>query len=193
MGQISQGRLDARVQVAAADELGDLVASFNDMAGELESNRRQIDASNRSLAQANEQIEQRRKQIETILESIPTGVLSLDASRKVTHANHAFSRMFHSDAPEGQSISELFPEEVATDILHLLRKADRMGATTSQMEVTVPHSKIDVAVTAASLKHDRQRLGYVVGFEDLLGVLRAGSRRRGARWRGAWRTRSRTR
>jgi two-component system, NtrC family, nitrogen regulation sensor histidine kinase NtrY len=173
MGQISQGRLDARVQVAAADELGDLVASFNDMAGELESNRRQIDASNRSLAQANEQIEQRRKQIETILESIPTGVLSLDAARKVTHANHAFSRMFHSDAPEGQSISELFPEEVATDILHLLRKADRMGATTSQMEVTVPHSKIDVAVTAASLKHDRQRLGYVVVFEDLSDVLRA--------------------
>ena len=173
MDQISQGRLDARVQLAAADELGDLVASFNEMASELESNRRQIDESSRNLAGANEQLEQRRQQIETILESIPTGVLSLDASRNVTHANHAFSRLFHTEAPVGHSLTELFPEDVATDILHLLRKSDRMGATTSQMEVTVQRNKLDVAVTAASLKHERQRLGYVVVFEDLSDVLRA--------------------
>jgi PAS domain S-box-containing protein len=173
MDQISQGRLDARVQVTAADELGDLVTTFNEMATELESNRRQIDASNRSLAEANEQLERRRKQIETILESIPTGVLSLDASRKVTHANDAFTRLFHTSSPVGRSIGELFGEDVAGDILHLLRKSDRMGATTSQMEVTISRSTLDVAVTAASLTHDRQRLGYVVVFEDLSDVLRA--------------------
>ena len=173
MDQISQGRLDARVQVAAADELGDLVASFNDMASELESNRRQIDESSRNLGSANEQLEQRRQQIETILESIPTGVLSLDASRRVTHANNAFTRLLHTASPIGRTLGELFPEEVAADLLHLLRKSDRMGATTSQMEVTVQRNKLDVAVTAASLKHDRQRLGYVVVFEDLSDVLRA--------------------
>ena len=33
--------------------------------------------------------------METILESIPTGVLSLDAARRVTHVNQALLRMFH--------------------------------------------------------------------------------------------------
>src|SRR5437764_7306654 len=61
--EISRGRLDYRVEVHAADELGDLVAKFNAMAGELEFNRHQLETSGRELLQ-------RREQIETILESI---------------------------------------------------------------------------------------------------------------------------
>src|SRR5579871_5102741 len=74
--QISRGRLDYRVQVAAADELGELVQSFNRMAEELENSRQQIMASSSELEEANTALEQRRRHMETILESIPTGVLS---------------------------------------------------------------------------------------------------------------------
>ena len=84
--EISRGRLDYRVEIRAADEIGDLVQSFNRMAEELESSRRQIEASSRDLSSANVALEQRRRHIETILESIPNGVLSLDAERRVTHA-----------------------------------------------------------------------------------------------------------
>lgn len=73
---ISQGRLDYRVDVSSADEIGDLVRSFNRMAEDLESSRRQIESSSRDLGAANTELDQRRRQIETILESIPTGVLS---------------------------------------------------------------------------------------------------------------------
>src|SRR5580698_4298959 len=72
--EISRGRLDYRVEVRAADEIGDLVHSFNRMAGELESSRRQIEASSHELSGANVALEQRRRHIETILESIPNGV-----------------------------------------------------------------------------------------------------------------------
>jgi len=82
--EISRGRLDYRVEVSAADEIGDLVRSFNRMAEELESSRRQIEGSSRELSAANITLEQRRRHIETILESIPTGVLSLDATRRIT-------------------------------------------------------------------------------------------------------------
>src|SRR5258708_5276752 len=43
--EISRGNLDFRVEVPAADELADLVPSFNQMAEKLQISRRQIDAS----------------------------------------------------------------------------------------------------------------------------------------------------
>ena len=103
--EISRGRLDYRVDVNAADEIGDLVRSFNRMAEDLEISRRQIEASSRDVGAANAELEQRRRQMETILESIPTGVLSVDADRIVTHANEALQRMFHPEGyVRGQSV-----------------------------------------------------------------------------------------
>jgi hypothetical protein len=51
--EISRGRLDYRVEIQAADEIGDLVQSFNRMAEELQSNRRQIEESSLELSAAN--------------------------------------------------------------------------------------------------------------------------------------------
>ncbi len=185
--EISRGRLEYRVEVPATDELGALVQSFNRMAAELESSRRQIEASTHELAEANAALERRRQHIETILESIPTGVLSLDAERRTTHANSALARMFRPQLPvgapqllPGKSLGSLFPAEIVADLEHLLRKADRMGTTTSQMEITVQSSRVSAAVTAASLQLRGQRQGYVVVFEDLTDLLRA---QKQAAWR----------
>jgi two-component system, NtrC family, nitrogen regulation sensor histidine kinase NtrY len=41
--EISEGHLGHRVEVSAADELGELVRSFNRMTAELESSRRKIE------------------------------------------------------------------------------------------------------------------------------------------------------
>ena len=179
--EISRGRLDYRVEVRAADEIGDLVRSFNRMAGELESSRRQIVSSSHEISAANMELEQRRRHIETILESIPTGVLSLDAGRRVTHVNHALLRMFNpvagdTTAPEslaGVELRDLYPKDVLEDLEALLRRADRMGMTTSQMEMTLPRAKLNVAVTVATLEHEGSRLGYVLVFEDLSDLLKA--------------------
>ena len=146
--EISRGRLDYRVEVSAADEIGDLVRSFNRMAEELESSRRQIEASSRELSAANITLEQRRRHIETILESIPTGVLSLDADRQITHVNYALLRLFRPKGGEaggpglliGASLADIFPPEVLEDLEPLLRRADRMGTTTTQMEADLPRT-----------------------------------------------------
>ncbi|HEV8524502.1 MAG TPA: ATP-binding protein [Terriglobales bacterium] len=187
MQEISRGRLEHRVDVRASDELAQLVSSFNRMAAELQASRQQIDASSRELAEANFALDQRRRHMETILESIPTGVLSLDAERRVSHSNDAFERLFASQTPgaqkqsrSGATLREIFSVEVAADVEHMLRKADRMGATTSQMEIALPRTKLNVAVTAASLQHEGDRQGYVVVFEDLSDVLQA---QRQAAWR----------
>jgi two-component system, NtrC family, nitrogen regulation sensor histidine kinase NtrY len=184
--EISRGHLGYRVEVPAADELGQLVHSFNRMAEDLETSRRQVEASTQSLADANVQLEQRRRQMETILESIPTGVLSLDAQRRVSHTNHAFNRIFRPALPTGNGfpagarLEELLPQEVVEDLRYLLRKSDRMGTTTSQMEINLQRNRLNLAVTVASLQHQGQRLGYVVVFEDLSDLLKA---QKQAAWR----------
>ena len=186
--EISRGRLDYRVEIHAADELGDLVRSFNRMAEELEASRHQIDASSRELSVANTALEQRRRHIETILESIPTGVLSLDAQRRITHVNPALLRMFHpSGASDSQSspminaeLQDVFPPDVVEDLVVLLRRADRMGITTSQTEIDLHRAKLNAALTVATLKHDEERLGYVLIFEDLSDLLKA---QKQAAWR----------
>jgi len=186
--QISRGRLDYRVQVAAADELGELVASFNRMAEELETSRQQIMASSRELKDANLALEQRRRHMETILESIPTGVLSLDAKRRVTHANVALQRIFNPQSRiadrvnflTGSTLSEIFPKEIGEDLEPLLRRADRMGVATSQVELSWHGSMLNVAVTVATLEHENLGLGYVVIFEDLSDLLKA---QKQAAWR----------
>ena len=48
----------------------------------------------RALEDTNTELEQRRRHIETILENVPTGVLSLDPEKRVSHSNVAFGRMF---------------------------------------------------------------------------------------------------
>jgi two-component system nitrogen regulation sensor histidine kinase NtrY len=185
--EISRGRLDYRVEISAADEIGDLVRSFNRMAEELETSRRQIEASSRELSAANVALEQRRRHIETILESIPTGVLSLNAERRITHVNHALLRMFTApghlaitQASIGAHLRDVFPSEVLDDLEPLLRRADRMGTTTTQIEISLQRLTLNVAVTVATLQHAGQGLGYVLVFEDLSDLLRA---QKQAAWR----------
>jgi hypothetical protein len=181
--EISLGHLGYRVEVSAADELGQLVSSFNDMAAELESSRKKIDQSARALTETNTELEQRRRHIETILENIPTGVLSLDPERHVTHSNVAFGRMFwpHGGMPVvGSTLLDVFSGETASDLEHLLRRADRMSLTAAQFEIPVEKDKLNVSVTVSSVQHGRQRLGYVIVFEDFSELLKA---QREAAWR----------
>jgi two-component system nitrogen regulation sensor histidine kinase NtrY len=153
----------------------------------LETSRRQIEASSRDVREANAELDQRRRQMETILESIPTGVLSFDAGRSVTLANQALLRMFHPEGyTEGQHmlrgarLTDVFPPEVLQDLEPLLRRADRMGMTTSQMEMPLLRASLNVAVTVATLHHQDENSGYVIVFEDLSDLLKA---QKQAAWR----------
>ncbi|MFY9978047.1 MAG: ATP-binding protein, partial [Candidatus Sulfotelmatobacter sp.] len=185
--EIARGRLDHRIDVSAADEIGDLVRSFNKMAADLEVSRKQIVASTMEARAANAELDQRRQHMETILESIPTGVLSLDAERNVTHANQALVRMFHPDGYLDRErvlrharLEEVFPKEVMEDLEPMLRRTDRMGMTTSQIETQLQRAPLNAAVTVAALRHQDERSGYVIVFEDLSDLLKA---QKQAAWR----------
>jgi two-component system nitrogen regulation sensor histidine kinase NtrY len=175
--QIRGGHLGYRIQVPAADEFARLVASFNQMAVQLEQNRSQIERAGRdladanvALAQANTDLERRSNEISTILENIPTGVLSLDSRELITHSNRAFKDLFgRTDTPFDKPLEAVLDPQLSEDLKRLLRRADRMGTAAREFEVGGMHLEI----TAASLMRGRSRLGYVLVFEDLSELLRA--------------------
>ena len=181
--EISRGRLDYRVEAQGGSEIGQLVASFNRMAADLEASRNGVEASGRELAHINSELEQRSRHIETILESVPSAVLSVNAAHEIVRANAAVYRLLRLDQEPPvrlHDLHEVLPPDAVADLEHMFRKADRMGSTTSQMEFATPRVKLNVAVTVASLdapsirnRNGNQRAGYVVVFEDLTDILRA--------------------
>jgi two-component system, NtrC family, nitrogen regulation sensor histidine kinase NtrY len=186
--EISRGRLDYRVPVSAADEIGDLVRSFNRMAEDLESSRRQIEASSLDLSAANAELDQRRRQMETILESIPTGVLSLDAERRVTHvqsgvAAHVSSRGRTRWRPQilsRRAAGRCIPRRSAGGFRSAAAARRSHGHDHQPDGDAVASRSLNVAVTVATLRHQGERSGYVVVFEDLSDLLKA---QKQAAWR----------
>ncbi|HEV2422484.1 MAG TPA: ATP-binding protein [Candidatus Acidoferrales bacterium] len=171
--QISRGNLDYRITTRAHDELGILVESFNQMAGQLGRSRKQIDDFTSSLQQAVEEIESRRKLIETILENIPTAVLSLDADGAVNRINSAGVAMFGPPSASVASLSELLGADAARHILHLMRRSARMGVASQELEISTAGRLHHAAVTVSSLGSSRDSSGFVVVIDDLTELLRA--------------------
>jgi two-component system nitrogen regulation sensor histidine kinase NtrY len=171
--EISAGNFDYQVPEQAQDELGVLVRSFNTMSTQLRDNRSQIDQFTRNLQQAVQELERRRQLMETVLENIPTGVISLDASGAILRANTAVTRMFGGDARNAQSLDELLGPEASRVLQLLMRRSLRMGVVSREIETVVSGRVLHLAVTASSLGPRRANSGYVLVLDDLTEMLRA--------------------
>ena len=115
MESIASGDYAHRVQESATEELGELVRSFNHMAADLEGSRRAVEHSTVQLSAANAALEARRSELETMLETIPNGVATLDADRRIVLANRALSEMMDPGGQSpffGRAMEEVFPAEV---------------------------------------------------------------------------------
>jgi two-component system nitrogen regulation sensor histidine kinase NtrY len=171
--EISAGNFDYQVPEQAQDELGILVRSFNTMTTQLRDNRSQIDQFTRNLQQAVQELERRRQLMETVLENIPTGVISLDASGAILRANTAVTRMFGSDSRDARSLDELLGPEASRVLQLLMRRSLRMGVVSREIETVVSGRVLHLAVTASSLGPRRANSGYVLVLDDLTEMLRA--------------------
>ncbi|HKY29220.1 MAG TPA: ATP-binding protein, partial [Pyrinomonadaceae bacterium] len=184
--EIARGNLGHRVASVAEDELALLAHSFNQMTAELEENRDRLEANSAELVDKNLALEERRNYIETILESLSTGVVSLDESDRVTTINAAAARMLRLDTtPAGrQQLKELVGPDDAVVLNQLLRRARRSGQATEQTSLTGASMRVSgplpVALTATALRSapgEDQRVVLVI--EDLSELLAA---QRAAAW-----------
>ena len=115
-------------------------------------------------------------------------MVSLDAQRVVRQVNQAFARMMRSGSGEappitlfhGTTLDTILPSDAMEDINPLIRRAERMGTATMQLEFVNNRRPLNLAVTVATLDYQDQRLGYVLVFEDLSDLLQA---QKQAAWR----------
>jgi two-component system, NtrC family, nitrogen regulation sensor histidine kinase NtrY len=191
MEAIASGDYAHRVQESATEELGELVRSFNHMAGDLEDSRRAVEHSTVQLSAANTALEARRGELETMLETIPNGVATLDADRRIILANRALSEMMDPGGQRpffGRVMEDVFPAEVVEVLDRLIRRSHRMGSASSEIEITTPVSAsadrlggtMNLLATVALLeipavteRTRREHQGYVLVLENATELLRA--------------------
>jgi PAS domain S-box-containing protein len=176
MDEIVAGKYDYRVGLIAGGEMGDLVRSFNHMAADLEASRQMAESSSAQLTAANLAIEERRRELETIVETIPSGVLTLNGAGVVLQSNRAFAALMGQSEDTslvGDSIQTLIPADCADDVAGVIRRGQRMGAATTEIEFHAQGRIIHLAVTSARLDLARGQHGTVLVVEDMTELLRA--------------------
>ena len=176
MDEIAAGKYEQRVELITTGEMSDLVRSFNHMAADLEASRQLADTSSAQLTAANQAIEERRRELETILETIPSGVVTLDGTGKVVQANRAFSALMGlrgSEDVRGRAIDSLLPPESADELGAVIRRGHRMGAASTEIELHARGKAIHLGVTSARLDLAHGRPGTVLVVEDTTELLRA--------------------
>ena len=86
---IAEGGVGHRVDVAATDEVGRLIESFNDMSAQLAGQRQQLTETNRFMT--------------TVLESVATGIIAFTDELELLSINRAALQMLQLDPPQARA------------------------------------------------------------------------------------------
>ena len=157
--QVRKGNLGYRVHVAAIDEMATLVKAFNEMTEALEANSKEL--------------ESRRRFTEAILESIPTGVISLTSDGRIQRVNRALMGIFPEEqVARATRLSDLFSRDDTSEIRYLMNRARRTGVAGTQIEYKAERQVLHLALTVAALDAQRSS-GFVLVVEDTSDLLRA--------------------
>jgi two-component system nitrogen regulation sensor histidine kinase NtrY len=163
--KIAQGELGHRVDVFAEDELALMVSTFNQMSAKLEENSTELT--------------ERRRYIETVLLSLPTGVISIDASDRVSTINPAARNILNieSGTATGAELSELIRPTDLETFERLISRAKRIGHAADQSKLKIDSENrngsdegLSVSITATALPENG---GVVLVLEDLSELISA--------------------
>ncbi len=171
---VAAGNLDHRVECEAFDELESLVVSFNRMTSDLKQNKAHIEEAQTNLRQSLVELDDRRRYIETILQTITTGVMSLDSSHRIRTMNRAAYQMFQIPGGVGEVPLEDVVQGAAGETLrHVLRKSQVLGPVGRNIELDLHGKTLHLATTVTPLLDSAGELtGWVVVLDDVTELLR---------------------
>ena len=169
--RIASGDLNYRIQMKAADEIGTLVQSFNQMTEDLQVSRSEL--------------EQRKKYMEIVLKNVAAGVISIDEQRRITTINTSAEEMLEvkGGGVLEKSFSEALPKEYVEQIEGLLSelKSSGMDMIERQLTVNMEGKSLSLLINLTTLRDDEGKsLGVVAVFDDLTQLIKA---QRMAAWR----------
>jgi len=183
--RVAEGDLSFSIDIAADDEIGSLVDSFNRMTRDLRIGREQLELSARKLREQNIEIEERRKYMEIVLKNVSTGVITLDANGIISTINTSAENMLslkgeeilnqgYKDVLDGHHLD--FAEEIMESLT-----SSRKDAVELPLKVTIEGRPRSFLISVNALKDDiGSHMGIVVVCDDLTELEKA---QRMAAWR----------
>ena len=183
--EVAAGNLQYKVEVRADDEIGILVDSFNRMTADLAASQAKLEETYHDLQAKHNEVEQRRHYTETVLETVATGVVSLDPFGHVTTVNGAAERMLGLPAAriQGKTAAQAFRSPEYAEIVGLIQRMGRARDGMLDREVRLRRDGQTVALLASATALKAPGGGYmgmVLAFDDLTELLKA---QRLAAWR----------
>ena len=175
---VAGGDYETQLPSAARDEIGFLVASFNEMT-------RQLKRAHDETRASQLLVEAQRAYLETVLRRLSTGVLTLDGDRRLVTANHAATEILgvDLDAMIGATLDTLADRHPdLTPLVHNLLERFGQGTAQGQREgreevgVATPQGRRTLVCSTASLAGGE---GDVIVFDDVTEFIRA---QRSAAW-----------
>lgn len=174
--ELREGNLAHRVEVDAVDELGELVKSFNQMAGDIRQSRSHLETANAELRASNIQLDERRRYIETIVHNISTGVVSIDRDEVVQSVNEAAAKMFQIRKEKvcKRPVRELADDYFYQEFLKLKKRAHVYGTYRKELTFKRGHRKMHIAATMTlSRSAAGHEFEYLIVLDDLTELIQA--------------------
>ena len=172
--RVAEGDLEHQVDVAADDELGVLVESFNQMTGELRDGRLLLEAKNEELVRINQRLDEERGLISTVLKNVAAGVISVDQEGRVSTVNDAALAMLHQQEAEllGRPLEEAGSDTERGKLRELHRRARGRTRREVQLRLSGDWKTLEVGITQLQDPQGNPT-GHVIVLEDLTELIQA--------------------
>jgi two-component system nitrogen regulation sensor histidine kinase NtrY len=176
--KISKGDLGFKIDVQATDELGILVDDFNVMVDDLKESRRNLES-------AYNEISARTRYIVTVLNTISTGVITINRDDRIVMINPSAETMLGlpSQKAMGKDVGEVLAGEylpIFTELVFGLKNS-RPSSIQKQLSVSIDGKWLTLLGQASVLYGENyERIGMVLVFDDLTQLQRM---QRMAAWR----------
>jgi two-component system nitrogen regulation sensor histidine kinase NtrY len=169
--RIATGDLNFRIQLKAADEIGMLVQSFNQMTQDLQVSRMEL--------------EQRKKYMEIVLKNVAAGVVSIDEKGRITTINTSAEQMLgvRGETILDQEFSGVLAGDFVEGIKELFTemRSSQRDSIEKQINLSLKGKPLSLLINLTALKDEEGApLGVVAVFDDLTQLIKA---QRMAAWR----------
>lgn len=174
--RVARGDLAGRIQCEANDEFEVLIDSFNKMTEELQHNKQTIDRVNEELRRFNVELENRNAFIQTVMDTIATGVISVDPAMTVTISNPAAGYLLKQRRIQADvtTLGDILPADKLDEIKRLLQESCFHPRVSREITFQTGKRTLHFAVTSTMMKDpDGKNAGYVIVFDDVSELIRS--------------------
>ena len=170
--RVADGDLEFEMESESDDEMGMLVNSFNTMTHNLSTSNRHLALAHAALQASSQEAEQRRRYTEIILQSVSTGVISLDENGHITTFNRFAEKLLNIDSSLliGRSYGEILPAPQAAIVAGFIDELNITGKTALEqhLKLNIMGKNYSLLVSFMRLTDDDSNpLGFVLVFDNL--------------------------